>query len=128
MRGKANVTVCAAFCFSQLGSPVGCLKIFASGRFRRSYATGIVSFIRARKTERYSQRLSIDSYYAGYGFKNLRRKDDRRSFCYVTTTDNVLFKLVTVQRLLKLLITEKHANRKKNALLTIGCWLLSLLL
>jgi len=85
VRGKANVTVCAVFCFSQLGSWVWCLKVFASGCFRRSYATGIVSFIRARKTERHSQRLSIDSYYAGYGFKNLRRKDDRRLFCYVTS-------------------------------------------
>jgi len=56
VRGKANVTVCAFFGFSQLGglgSPVGTdnynfdipcggggrLKMFASGRFRRSYAT-----------------------------------------------------------------------------------------
>jgi len=46
VRGKANVTVCAFFGFSQLGalgSQVGHnynLKMFASGRFRRSYATG----------------------------------------------------------------------------------------
>jgi len=56
VRGKANVTVCAFFGFSQLGglgSQVGQvtitlaflvgvggrLKMFASGRFRRSYAT-----------------------------------------------------------------------------------------
>jgi len=55
VRGKANVTVCAFFGFSQLsglGSQVGEIttltflvgvggpKMFASGRFRRSYATG----------------------------------------------------------------------------------------
>ena len=55
VRGKANVTVCAFFGFSQLGglgSQVGQItitftslwewgapKMFASGRFRRSYAT-----------------------------------------------------------------------------------------
>ena len=50
VRGKANVTVCAFFGFSQLGGtdnynfdiPCGSggrLKMFASGRFRRSYAT-----------------------------------------------------------------------------------------
>jgi len=56
VRGKANVTVCAFFGYSQLcglGSQVGQItitltflvgvgapKMFASGRFRRSYATG----------------------------------------------------------------------------------------
>ena len=56
VRGKANVTVCAFFSFSPLGglgSPVGQItitmtflvavgadKMFASGRFRPSYATG----------------------------------------------------------------------------------------
>ena len=57
VRGKVNVTVCAFFGFSQLGGlgsqvgqgqvtitmtflvGVGAPKIFASGRFRRSYAT-----------------------------------------------------------------------------------------
>jgi len=58
--GKANVTVCAFFGFSQLGGlgsqvrqitnynfdiPCGSggrLKMFASGRFRRSYATALI--------------------------------------------------------------------------------------
>ena len=58
VRGKANVTVCAFFGFSQLGGlgsqvgwititltflvGVGAPKMLASGRFRRSYATGPV--------------------------------------------------------------------------------------
>jgi len=59
VRGKANVTVCAFFGFSQLGglgSPVGQItitmaflvelgapKMFASGRFRPSYASHLVT-------------------------------------------------------------------------------------
>jgi len=51
VRGKANVNVCAFFGFSHLGglgSQVetlwewGAPKMFASGRFRRSYATGVL--------------------------------------------------------------------------------------